>query len=198
MGRKPTYRVQFRRKRSGKTNYRQRLRLLKSGKPRLVVRKTQQHMIVQLIKTYQTGDKVLAAAHTHELVQNYGWLGHCGNLPAAYLAGLLCGLRAREKRVKNTVLDIGLHTYTKGARIFAVLKGAIDAGLRIPHSGEILPNEERIRGRHIADYATKLKKDAPEKYRETFSQYLERNLKPEQLPRHLEEVKKKIIASFEG
>ena len=38
---------------------------------------------------------------------------------------------------------------TPGNRIFAVLKGAVDGGLEIPHSKEALPSEDRISGKHI-------------------------------------------------
>ncbi len=46
-------------------------------------------------------------------------------------------------------MDIGLQTPQKGAKIFASLKGIVDAGVEIPHSEDILPSEERIRGEHI-------------------------------------------------
>ena len=38
---------------------------------------------------------------------------------------------------------------TKGSRIFASLKGILDAGIDIPHNEEVLPSEERIKGEHI-------------------------------------------------
>jgi large subunit ribosomal protein L18 len=50
------------------------------------------------------------------------------------------------------VLDIGLARATPGARVFAALKGAVEAGLEIPHGEEILPDDARTRGAHIAAY----------------------------------------------
>jgi len=48
-------------------------------------------------------------------------------------------------------LDIGLQSSNK-SRFFAALKGAVDAGLKVPHSNEIFPDEDRIRGLHIKAY----------------------------------------------
>jgi hypothetical protein len=37
----------------------------------------------------------------------------------------------------------------KKIHLYAALKGAIDAGLKIPYNEEILPSEDRIKGEHI-------------------------------------------------
>ncbi len=150
------YVVPHRRRREGKTNYRKRLKLLLSGKPRLVVRKSLRHMRAQIIEYDPKGDRTIVSATTEEL-KKFGWNLPTGNTPAAYLVGLLIGKRALEKGIKEAVLDIGLHSSVKGSRLYAVLKGALDAGLQVPHSEEILPSEERIRGEHIASYLEKYK-----------------------------------------
>ena len=69
----------------------------------------------------------------------------------AYLTGLLAGKKAIKKGLKEGVLDIGLYTPRKGARIFAALKGVVDAGVKVPYGEEILPSEERIYGKHIGE-----------------------------------------------
>ena len=46
----PHYRTPFRRRREGRTDYRTRSKLLRSGKPRIVVRKTLRQTIVHIIK----------------------------------------------------------------------------------------------------------------------------------------------------
>jgi large subunit ribosomal protein L18 len=74
-------------------------------------------------------------------------------MPAAYLTGLLAGLRAIEAGVEEAVLDIGLNSPTPGSKVFAVQEGAIDAGLEIPHNDDVLAAWERTRGEHIAEYA---------------------------------------------
>ncbi len=197
MGHGPRYRVPWRRRREGKTNYYKRLKLIKSGKPRMVVRKTLNYIIVQFAEARIEGDRMIAVAHSRELVKKYGWKGGTKNTAAAYLTGLLAGYRARLAGVEEAVLDIGLNDPVPGARVFAALKGALDAGIRIPHSEEILPSEERIRGEHIAEWAEDLAKNDPERYRRQFSRYLERGLKPEELPAHFQEVAERIRREYE-
>ena len=196
MARGPRYRVKFRRRREGKTNYYKRLKMLRSGKLRLVVRKTLKHVIAQIVRATATGDYTLVSAHSRELARDYGWRGYTGNLPAAYLVGYLTGLKARKRGVEEAILDIGLHAATRGAKVFAALKGAVDAGLKVPHSEEVLPSEDRVRGVHIAEYAKKLKEENPEEYTRQFSEYLKRGLPPEELPKHFKEVKVNIERAF--
>jgi len=148
-----------------------------------------------MVKAEIVGDKVLVAADSNELVKRFGWLGNRSNLPAAYLTGLLCGFKALRSRVKEAVLDIGLQSPTKGAKIFAVLKGVLDAGVLVPHDEEILPSEERIQGQHIVAYAKQLASN-PEVYQARFSEQLSRGLPPEQLAEHFFSVKEKIVSSF--
>lgn len=193
----PRYCVPFRRRREGKTDYKARKALLLSGKPRLVTRGSLKHMIAQIVIAKPSGDEVIVSAHSRELAKNYGWKAPRGNLPAAYLTGLLCGLKAKAKGVKEVILDIGLHSPSKGARVFAVLKGALDAGVNVPHSDEKFPEEKRTQGEQIAEYAESLASN-PEEYQTRFSKYLEQKLSPEKLPKHFAEVKKAIIASFSG
>lgn len=161
MRRPKTRKIPHRRRREEKTDFRLRLRLLKSGKPRLVVRRSLNNMVCQVVKYNPKGDRVLASSDSREL-KKLGWRHHCGNLPSAYLTGLLCGARAKKEKVQELVLDLGLYTSVKGSRLYACLKGALDSGLKIPHSGEILPSEDRLSGRHIADYAKQSGKKASE------------------------------------
>ena len=85
-----------------------------SGKPRLVARKSLNNVIAQLMAYDEQGDVVLVSAHSRELVK-MGYKGHCGNLPAAYLTGLLLGKKAVKEGVEEAILDKGLHRATKGA-----------------------------------------------------------------------------------
>lgn len=183
--------VEFRRKREGRTNYVKRLKLLKSRKIRLVVRKSINNIVAQLVQYSPKGDNVLATATSAELGK-YGYNYNKGNITSAYLTGLLIGKKSKEKGVKEAILDIGLQPSTKSSRIYAVAKGAIDGGLRIPCSPEILPNEKQIKGEHIKAYAEKIKKDEAG-YKRQFSSYLKNNLAPERITEVFEEVKNKII-----
>jgi large subunit ribosomal protein L18 len=191
----PRYCVPFRRRKQGKTDYQARRALVLSKKPRLVARDTLKNMIVQVVNAKPTGDEVIAHANSSELAKTYGWKGDSGNLPAAYLTGILCGFRANAKGVKEAVFDVGLQAPSKGAKIFAVLKGVIDAGLTIPHNKKILPDEQRIKGQHIVDYAKQLASN-PELYQKRFSKYISRGFKPEQLTEYFSLSKEKIVSSF--
>lgn len=191
MARGPRYRVPFRRRREGKTDYYLRQKLLRSRKPRVVVRKTLKSMIVQVTQAKPEGDFVLASAFSKELRKS-GWLGGSGNTPAAYLTGYLAGVRASKKGVKEAVLDIGLNAPSNGSRIFAALKGFVDAGIMVNHDKKILPSEQRIKGEHISSYAKGLAEKNPESYQKRFSDYLKRGLDPQRLPKHFSEVKEKI------
>lgn len=191
----PRWRVQFRRKREGKTDYKERLRLLRSGKPRFVVRSSLKHITVQVIQAQAAGDFTIAAAHSKEL-RKLGWKGHTSNTPSAYLVGLLCGYRAIEAGVKECVLDLGMHVPTPQSKVFAALKGALDSGLQISHDEKILPSEKRIVGEHIASYAKMLKEEDEKTYALRFSEYLKSGLIPENLQMHFNEVKQAIISKY--
>jgi large subunit ribosomal protein L18 len=143
------------------------------------------------------GDEVLVSAHSRDLTKDFGWKSSHGNLPSAYLTGLLCGSKAKAKDIGEVVLDLGLHSPSKGAKVFAVLKGVIDAGIEVPHSEEKLPEEKRMEGEHIAKYATILVPNS-EAYKSRFSNYLKQELPPEDLPKHFAEVKESITAAFKS
>lgn len=143
-----TYTVPFRRKREGKTDYRKRLKLLSSGKPRLVIRRSGSSIYAQIIEFKPAGDVVSISA-TSKDVEKAGWKFDKKNIPCAYLVGYLAGKRAVDKKIGEAILDIGLQTSKKGSRIYSALKGAIDGGLKVACSEEVLPSEDRIKGKHI-------------------------------------------------
>ena len=141
--------VPYRRKREGKTNYKKRLQMLKSHSVRMVVRKSLKNIIVQLVEYHPDGDKTLVTASSNELAK-YGWKHYKRNIPAGYLVGFLCGVKAKQANLNHAVLDIGLYTAKHGTLVFGVLKGAVDAGLDIPHDPAVFPTEDRIAGKHIS------------------------------------------------
>jgi large subunit ribosomal protein L18 len=145
----PRYHVKPRRHRERKTDYRLRLKLLRSKKPRIVVRKSLKAIRVQFVEYNPQGDRILVSAISNELVKEYGWKFSASNTPAAYLTGLLAGKRAKEKGIEQGVLDIGLSHPTVGGTVFATLKGVLDAGVECPHDAEMLPKEERLHGLHV-------------------------------------------------
>jgi large subunit ribosomal protein L18 len=196
MARDSRYRVQLRRRREGKTDYHARQAMVVSRKPRLVVRKSIKNMVAQVVVAKPKGDEVLVSAQSNELSSKFGWKASTGNVPAAYLTGLLCGLRAKKKGITEAILDIGLIPPTKGSRLFATLSGVLDSGLEVPHSEEKLV-KERVNGTHIATYGKKLSSES-ETYSAKFSGYLKQNLAPEKLPEHFTQVRADIIKSFKS
>lgn len=176
----PRYNVDMRRRREGLTDYRQRLRLLRSGRPRLVARISNKHVRAHLEQVGQMGDETLSYASSDDL-EEFGWEAPTGNLPSAYLTGLLLGRRALEAGVERAVLDIGLHSPTPGSKVFAVQEGAIDAGLDIPHNDAVLPDWSRNRGEHIAEYA----EEVDGLYGDAFD--------ATELPAHFDEVRERIL-----
>jgi len=184
------YVVPFRRKRTGRTDYHKRLKLLSGGEVRLVIRKSLHHMRLQLIEYKPTGDRVLVSATTQELTKK-GYKGCTSNVPAAYLCGVLLATKAKAKNIARAVVDIGLTTPVRGSVLFAAVAGARVGGLDVPTDEKALPSKDRLTGKHIAAYAQQLKKDV-EAYKNTFSAYLKKGITPEQLPAHIEEIEKKL------
>ena len=132
-----------------------------------------------------------ASASSKELAK-LGWKGGSGNLPSAYLTGVLAGRRALARGVEGAILDIGLRPSTKGSKLYAALKGLTDAGLEVPHSEGVLPSHERLSGSHIAAYAKTLLSEGGDAYRRRFSGYVGKGLKPEELSSHFEHVRVQI------
>jgi len=151
-----------RRRLEAKTDYKTRLALLKSGKPRLVVRKTNKYIIAQIVISEIAQDKVLIS-HTSRDLLSKGWpkekAGSLKSRAAAYCLGLLIGSQASSK-VKSAILDIGMHRAVSKSRIYAVLKGAVDSGLDVPHNPESLPSEEMLEGnKNTREILAKIKKN---------------------------------------
>jgi len=169
------YQTKYRRRREGKTDYYARKRLITQAKNkynapkyRLVVRFTNRDVICQIISSEIVGDKVFAAAYSHELPR-YGIKHGLTNWAAAYATGLLLARRTLAKlkldesfagvesadgeyklteaaevdgetcRPFKANLDVGLHRTSTGARVFGAMKGASDGGLLIPHSESRFP-----------------------------------------------------------
>ena len=188
---KTGYELKFKRRREGKTNYQKRLKLLLSRKPRVVVRRSLNNIRVQVEEYSPKGDVVKASAVSNE-IRKTGWKFSTDSTPAAYLTGFLCGLRAKQAGVKEAIFDQGLYRPISGSRLYAAVKGLIDAQLPVPASAESFPKEERIKGSHIAAYASKLKKENPEIYKKRFSGYLKSGADPEKFQAIFEETKEKI------
>ena len=141
------------------------------------------------------GDRVLCAAESDEL-KTYGVTAGLTNYAAAYCTGLLLARRLLkqvglsdvykpndkvdgeyfnvdediqdDKRPFKALLDVGLAPTTTGARVFAVLKGACDGGVNVPHNTKRFPGFRRAvveeikgkRGKVVDSEKTEAKFDA--------------------------------------
>ncbi len=193
MSKNKTYTVKFRRKRERKTNYKKRLKYISSNKPRIVIRTSNNNVKIQAIKFSENGDLALNTVNSTDL-RKLGWKGSTGNLPSAYLTGLLFGSRIKDK-IKEGVIDVGLKSVRKNTRISAIIKGIVDSGLIVPHSESVFPSEDKINGKITSEFSKKLRESDENKYKKQFSKYLKEGLNPEDLTGHFDEIKKKAIGA---
>jgi large subunit ribosomal protein L5e len=116
-----------------------------------------------------TGDRVMCAADSTEL-KHHGLTAGLSNYSAAYATGLLLARRllkqvgladmykanedingeyfnvdedVQDKRPFKALLDVGINATTTGARVFAIMKGACDGGLNVPHKTKRFPGFTR-------------------------------------------------------
>jgi large subunit ribosomal protein L18 len=94
-----------------------------------------------VVKFIQDGDRTLLTVNARSLEKQYKWSAK-RKVWTAYLTGLLAGKKAMENKVKKTIPDIGRYTPSKGAIVFAALKGAIDAGLEMGLDEEKVPTNK--------------------------------------------------------
>jgi large subunit ribosomal protein L18 len=141
----------FNRRIRGQTDYAQRLRLLKSELTRVVVRRSNNNMLVQFVDYGEQGDKIVTSARSVDLTK-LGFTLNTGNIVSAYLTGLLAGKRAQKAGFKGEcIVDLGLQSSLYGTRVFAAIKGVKDSGVNIRvGEDEVFPSEERLSGTHLS------------------------------------------------
>lgn len=157
MATKKRYTLAYRRKREGKTNYKKRLALLLHDKPRVVLRRSNKQFTLQLVRYRPKGDQVDVTFSSRTL-KKVGWNHGTLSIPAGYLAGYAFGKKALAKGCKQAILDMGFSPSIKGTRTYAIVKGAMDAGLSIPVDESMFPSEERLQGKHLEAYGEQQKK----------------------------------------
>ncbi|XP_043939485.1 60S ribosomal protein L5-B-like isoform X1 [Protopterus annectens] len=180
-------------------------------KYRLIVRITNRDIISQIAYARIEGDMIVSAAYSHELPK-YGVKVGLTNYASAYCTGLLLARRLLNKFGLDTIyegqveitgdeynvesvdghpsaftcyLDAGLARTTTGNKVFAVMKGAVDGGLAIPHSIKRFPGYDSeskefnaevhrryIYGLNIADYMAQLNEDDEDAFKKQFSRYI--------------------------
>ncbi|MDD5022825.1 MAG: 50S ribosomal protein L18 [Candidatus ainarchaeum sp.] len=137
----PTHRVPFRRRREYSTDYKKRLAMVKSGKVRMIIRKTNKDVKVQFVEFKSAGDNTIAVVDRRVLSKKYGWNSK-RNSYTAYVAGMVCAKMALEKGVKEFIVDLGLQKASKGSILFAAVQGAVDAGLQTNYDVEMVPKDK--------------------------------------------------------
>jgi large subunit ribosomal protein L18 len=145
-------RTQKRRRKERKTDYKLRLNLLKSGLPRIVVRRTNKYFILQEVSSNQAQDKIERTVSSKDLLKeglDKKFEGSLKSLPAGYLTGRLFAKSTDPK--KEYILDLGLARTIKGNRLYAVAKGLIDGNVNVKVGESVLPSEERINAEHLSD-----------------------------------------------
>ncbi len=188
---KTVYVPLHRRRREGVTDYKARRRAVTSQRTLLVVRLSNKNVSSQFVTPKVKGDVVLSSAHSREL-KKLGWNGSLKSTPACYLLGLLAGKKALQKGVKEAVVYNGLAPFIRGSRAAAFLKGVVDSGLEVPVGEEAFPSDERMSGKSIADYASKLSTKDKDAYAKTFSGLLKAGFKPEEYEANFQKMKSAI------
>jgi large subunit ribosomal protein L18 len=172
------------------TDYKKRIELLKSGLARVIVRKSNRAISMQIAEYDSGGDRILHSVNSKEL-KAFGWEPR-GNIPTAYLTGLLLAKKAKAAmKDRELVLDIGLYRPIKGTVIFAAAKGSVDGGINIISNIEF--DAKRLSGAHIAEYS--VKGDALAKASKSqFTAYEKAGFEVSKISEKFEEVKKKILS----
>ncbi len=90
MARGRNQRLRFKRRRNAETDYHRRMRMLRGGVPRAVVRVSNTQVTCQLVSFAAGGDRVLASITGKTLVDKHKWPSDASrkSVPACYLAGM--------------------------------------------------------------------------------------------------------------
>lgn len=178
------YRMIRHRRRSATTNYKKRTAALKGDMKRVVVRKSNRTITMQVIEYDKDGDRIVASANSNELRAS-GWEPRC-NIPTAYLTGLLLASKTKDKK-SDFILDIGLYRPVKGSVVFAAARGFKDSGANLHGTPEF--DSARLSGAHIANYAGKI-----EGNNALFSTYAKSGFDVKNINQKFESVKKELMS----
>lgn len=178
----------FRRRREGKTDYRKRRGMIVGRTPFLAVRISGRYVYAQILRATPQGDLTLCSSSSRNLMR-FGWKGSAKNITSAFLTGYHLGKVAKGKEVNDVVLYSGVGRFVHGSRIASVVKGAKEAGLEISIGEDSLPEDDRIKGLHVKDYAKKLETENNQKFGKVFSRILANGASPSNYSAEFEKVK---------
>jgi large subunit ribosomal protein L5e len=205
-------------------------------KYRLIVRFTNRKVICQVAYATIAGDKIVSAATSAELAKFGIPCGH-KNYAAGYATGLLIARRTLKKfgldetfkgkeeadgedyhvedeegdqRPLKCILDVGIRRTCVGARMWGVLKGAVDGGLHVPHNNKNFPgykpseekgadpeydaeaHKDRILGNHVKEYMEMMQEEDSTKYEAHFAKFIEADIDAEKMEEMYTEAHSKI------
>jgi len=159
-------RVQKRRRREGKTDYANRIRMLKGESPRIVFRRTNRYIITEYVTSREAQDKIVIGI-TSKKLKEFGWPsefeGSLKSIPASYLTGFLMGKEIAKKKLATPIVDVGMIRTISKNKVFAFIKGLIDSGIKIKCSEEKFPEEERLSGKNLKSDFSKIFKEIKSK-----------------------------------
>ena len=151
-----------RRRKENKTDYLKRFKLLKSGLPRIVFRKTNKYLIAQYVISEEAKDKTDTGI-TSKILLKYGWpenfKGSLKSTPASYFTGLLIGKKVIDNKKETPIADFGMLRVLSKSKVHAFLKGLVDSGVKIKCKEENFPKEDRIFGKHLKKDFSKIFND---------------------------------------
>merc|ERR1740117_1805926 len=209
------FQVKLRRRREGRTDYRQRKRLCtqdknkyQSPKYRLVVRFTNKFVICQIAYSLIDGDRILAQATSAEL-ERYGLSVGLKNYAAAYCTGLLVARRLLKKvglddvYEGNTEVDAEVISCEVGKKTYYVdevdedkrpFRALLDVGCRATTTGCRIFGALKgaADGGLDGEYMEYLEEEDNTKYKEQFAGYLAEGIEADGLEELYEEVHEKM------
>jgi len=148
-----------RRKKERKTDYLVRMKLLKSGKPRVVFRKTNKYVITQYVESSEAQDKIIFGVTSKNLLK-YGWpeklKGSLKSIPATYLTGYLVAKKILKDKLEKPIVDMGMQRIITKSKVFAFIKGLIDGGIELSSNEEKFPEDERLNGKSAKEDISKV------------------------------------------
>jgi len=104
------------------------------------------------------------------------------------------GVDDNDRKPFRAYLDVGIKRTTRGAKVFAAMKGASDGGLDIPHNHKRFPGydpdtkafdpedlKDHIFGGHVGQFMEMMAEDDEENFKKVFKSYIDLELGAEDL-----------------
>lgn len=104
------------------------------------------------------------------------------------------GVDDNDRKPFRAYLDVGIKRTTRGAKVFAAMKGASDGGMDIPHNHKRFPGydpdtkaydpedlKDHIFGGHVGQFMEMMAEDDEENFKKVFKSYIDEDLSAEDL-----------------